>query len=278
MDKSNQILDSITKWAGDEENIRFVALIGSLAAAEQPDRLAGIDLDIFTRDPQRLIDQNGWETQFGEPWLTKWTLDEALFLWNAVYADGLLLAFYIQPMSILAEIQVDLPPYYLPSYRVLVDKDDQAKLLPPAKASQPEKPKPEIFLAVLKQFWLDAYYVVRYLWRGELWRAKHYDWELKQHTLRMLCWHSTSWIGCQAVNIQEGANLRSWVDAETYADLAATFGRFVASDAWRALRETVALFSRLAREVAPRIEATYPAVWEQKFNKLFENLKANPKE
>jgi hypothetical protein len=217
------------------------------------------------------------DAQFGDPWLTKWTFDEDLSLWNAVFDDGLLLAFYIQPMATLEAIQKELPPYYLPTYRVLVDKDNQLANLSPGRAIPPEKPKPEIFLEVLRQFWLDAYFAVRYLWRGELWRTKHYDWELKQHLLRMLCWHSTACTGRHNIAVQEGGQLSAWVDAETYADLAATFGQFPASDAWRALGETVGLFARLAREVAPRIEATYPAEWEQKYRTLFEDLKAHPR-
>jgi aminoglycoside 6-adenylyltransferase len=266
------------KWAEEVEDIRFVALIGSRAYKPDPDRLAGIDLDIFARAPQRLVEENGWAARFGTPWLTRWTFDEDLFLWNAVFDDGLLLAFYIQPMSVLAEIQVELPPYYLPGYQVLVDKDDQAVRLPPARASQPEKPKPAVFLDVLNQFWLDAYFAVRYLWRGELWRTKYYDWRLKQHLLRMLCWHSSACTGQHNANLLEGDRLSDWVDAETYADLAATFGHFPASDAWRALGETVGLFARLAKDVASKIGVTYPADWEQKYNKLFTELKAYPKE
>lgn len=267
------ILNSAIQWTQSDENIRVVILIGSHAHKSDPDRLAGIDLDIFARNPQQVVDANDWESQFGNPWLTKWTFDVDLFLWNAVYDDGLLLSLYIQPMSTLEAIQEDLPPYYLPRYQVLVDKDEQAANLPPGQVSQPQRPKPTIFLEVLQQFWLDAYYSVRYLWRGELWRAKHYDWQLKQHLLRMLCWHSSTCTGLQNINIQEGSHLSEWVDPETYADLAATFGHFPASDAWRALEETIQLFSRLAREVAPKVGITYPVEWEQKYKDLFNNLR-----
>jgi hypothetical protein len=40
----------------------------------------------------------------------------------------------------------------------------------------------------------------------------------------------------------------------------------------------VGLFARLAKDVASKIGVTYPADWEQKYNKLFTELKAYPKE
>jgi aminoglycoside 6-adenylyltransferase len=179
----------------------------------------------------------------------------------------------------LDEIQKGLPPYYLPKYKVLVDKDHVTHRFPKPQPSisQVEKPTAEVFTEVLQQFWLDAYYAARYLWRGELWRTKHYDWELKQNLLRMLSWHATLVHNRPFFSAHEGDHLSDWTDPEVYASLMSTFGRFYPADAWRALDETVKVFAQLAREVAPEIGVDYPENWEAKFMALKEDLKTNPK-
>lgn len=282
MESLNKFLKSIEKWVKEEDNIRVAVLIGSQVQIKKPDRLAGIDLDIFATRPADLIENNAWMARFGEPWLTKLTYDVDLILWNAVYEDGFLLAFYIQPLSILDAIQKELPPYYLPQFKVLVDKDHLTRKFPKPQPSlsHPEKPTPEIFIDVLQQFWLDAYYTARYLWRGELWRTKHYDWELKQSLLLMLSWHAVLVHHKTFFSAHEGDHLSEWVDPDTYTSLMPIFGRFYPADAWRALEETVKVFSQLAKEVAPVIGVNYPDQWEEKFialkEDLKENLKSNP--
>jgi aminoglycoside 6-adenylyltransferase len=280
MESAKKLLKSIEKWVKEEDNIRVAVLIGSHVQKTKPDRLAGIDLDIFANRPADLVKNDAWMTDFGDPWLTRLTDEEDLILWNAVYEDGMLLAFYIQPMTVLNAIQKELPPYYLPQYKVLIDKDHMTRDFPKAQPSlsHPEKPSPEVFTDVLQQFWLDAYYTARYLWRGELWRAKHYDWQLKQNLLRMLSWHATLVHNRTFFSAHEGNHLSEWVDTNTYTSLMPTFGRFYPADTWRALEETVKVFTQLAKEVAPVIGVNYPGQWEDKFMALEEDLKANPKQ
>jgi aminoglycoside 6-adenylyltransferase len=279
MESANKLLKSIEKWVKEEDNIRVAVLIGSRAQKEKPDRLAGIDLDIFAARPADLVEYNAWTANFGNPWLSKFTYEEDLILWNAVYEDGMLLAFYIQPLAVLDAIQKELPPYYLPQYKVLVDKDHLTRDFPKTQPSlsHPEKPSSETFTDVLQQFWLDAYYTARYLWRGELWRTKHYDWQLKQNLLLMLSWHATLVHNRTFFSAHEGDHLSEWVDPDTYTSLMPTFGRLYPADAWRALEETVKVFSQLAREVAPVVGVDYPDQWEDKFMALEEDLKTNPK-
>jgi aminoglycoside 6-adenylyltransferase len=180
---------------------------------------------------------------------------------------------------VLDEIQKELPPYYVPKYKVLVDKDRFTRQFPKPEPtlSQIEKPTPEAFIEVLQQFWLDAYYAARYLWRGELWRTKHYDWDLKQTLLRMLGWHAALVHKKTFFSTHEGNHLSEWTEPGVYASLMPTFGRFYPADAWRALEETVRVFTQLAREVAPVVGVDYPENWEEKFMALKEDLKANPK-
>ncbi len=57
--------------------------------------------------------------------------------------------------------------------------------------------------------------------------------------------------------------MAEWTDPDTWGALFDTFGQFDAASSWRALDATIALFSRLAPEVAARSGCDYPAELER---------------
>lgn len=277
MDVASKHLKAITRWAKQTDPVRVMVLIGPRAQTGKADRLAGIDLDLFVRDPATLAEQAGWLQVLEKPWFAHFDDDEDLLVWKGIYEDGTMIALYIQPLEVLTAIQKQLPPYYLPQYKVLVDKDQQAAQFPKADQTlnSPSVPTPECFQASLAQFWLDAYYAVKYLWREDLWRTKHYDWQMKQRLLQMLGWHALVCEGREGFTVAEGDPLSAWVDPETYTALTTTFGRFDSADSWRALEDTVKLYLRLASAVAEKLGFDDPEDWETKFNALTKDLRAN---
>ena len=127
---TSKLLEASIKWFNDEDNVRAVILIGSRAQKEKTDRLAGIDLDLFVRDPDTLVEETGWLEVFKKPLLTHLDYEEDLVVWRGIFESGLLVALFIQPLTTLTAIQEQLPPYYLPRYKVLVDKDGQTTQFP----------------------------------------------------------------------------------------------------------------------------------------------------
>lgn len=73
----------------------------------------------------------------------------------------------------------------------------------------------------------------------------------------------------------EVERLREWVDSDTYTSLITTFGCLYPADSWRALEETVKLFTRLAKQVAIELAIDYPEQKEQQFTALVKDLIAN---
>jgi aminoglycoside 6-adenylyltransferase len=276
MDQSKQLLDSCITWFTGEDNIRCVILIGSRAQSDETDRMAGIDLDLFVRDPEALIEQAGWLGGLEEPLLTHIDYEGDLIIWRGIFEDGLLLALFIQPLTTLSAIQEDLPPYYLPQYKVLIDKDDQTALFPkPAQDLEaPSQPTPDAFSACLTRFWLKVYFTMKCIWREDLWRAKHYDWQAKQELLQMLGWYATVCEGQKGFTTIEGDQIITWVNSSTYAALENTFGHFDRADSWRALKETIRLFTQLAKAIAAELNFEYPRELETKFNLLMNRLVA----
>jgi len=280
MDTAGKLLKSITKWAKVEDEIRVMVLLGSRVRKSAGDRMSDINLDLFVTDLAVYLEREDWLQLFGTAWLSTVEVEVDLVIRKVVYEDSPMVEFYFQPLEILAAIGEQLPPYYQPYYQVLVDKDKLTGQFSKAKGEipAPESPTPEYIQAVLEQFWLDAYHAVKYLWRGELWRTKHYDWNLKQHLLRMMGWHAVVCRGESNFSVLEGKDLQAWTDPETYTALMTTFGRFYPADSWHALEETVKLFTRLAKDVAGELAVPYPQEWETKFTALAKELVAHPKE
>jgi aminoglycoside 6-adenylyltransferase len=275
---TSKLLEASIKWFIDEDNVRAVILIGSRAQKGEIDRLAGIDLDLFVRDPDTLVEETGWLEVLEKPLLTHLDYEEDLVIWRGIFESGLLVALFIQPLTTLAAIQEQLPPYYLPRYKVLVDKDGQTTQFPkPVKdVSAPAQPTPETFRACLTRFWLKVYFTMKCLWREELWRAKHYAWQVKQEFLQMMGWYAVVCDGRKGFITVEGDQMETWVDTDTYAALRGTFGHFDLSDSWRSLKETISLFTQLAKAVAAELSFDYPEEQEMKFKALINELLANP--
>ncbi len=278
MDRSKRFLESCIKWFSGEDNIRCVILIGSRAQGGETDRMAGIDLDLFVRDPDSLIGKTGWLNVLEKPLLTHVDHEEDLVIWRGIFEDGLLLALFIQPLATLAAIQEDLPPYYLPQYKVLIDKDGQTAHFPkPVQdISTPAQPTPDAFQACLTRFWLEIYFTMKCIWREDLWRAKHYDWQAKQELLQMLGWYAAVCEGQKGFTTIEGDQITTWVNAHTYTALRNTFGHFDRADSWRALKETIRLFTQLAKAIAVKLAFEYPQEQELKFDSLMNRLVADP--
>ena len=278
MDSVVKLFDSCIKWFTEEENVRCVILIGSRAKNGEADRLAGIDLDLFVQDPDALIENAGWLEVLEKPLLIHIDNEEDLVIWRGIFENGLLIALFIQPLTTLAAIQKNLPPYYLPQYKVLVDKDHQTAQFPkPIEGTcSSSQATPEAFQACLTRFWLQVYFTMKCIWRDDLWRAKHYDWQAKQELLQMLGWHAAVCEGQKGFTTIEGDQIITWVNSNTYSALKNTFGHFDREDSWRALEETIHLFTKLAKEIASELSIEYSQEKEKKFNSLLKELAINP--
>ena len=252
MRKPNQIIKDIKKWAKDRPDIRTLILFGSQAQRGKTDALSDIDLGIFVSEPEAFIAKPDWAKNFGAIWLRVSTRHETTTIENILYEDGTLVEFAVHPVDDLADMQEELPNYMQPGYKILVDKDKAAHNLPKAsgQAPTPEPPTNEAYTQTLKSFWMDAYQLAKYLLRDDLWRAKHYDWQLKQHLLAMMGWHALLVRGQAHFTTYEGKRVKQWTDPDTYISLMTIFGRFYPADSWRALEDTIKRFTYLSREVA----------------------------
>ena len=280
MDSPKKLLKNIEKWAKNQEVIRALILSGSRARKEGTDRLSDIYLHIFAEDPSFYAENEDWFQTFGPIWIAALNQDERDTHWEIIYEDGLLVEFFISPTSALEKMEETLPPHLDPGYSVLIDKDKKAKQLPKASGEShpPEKPSKEIFQKTLSDFWLNAYHVAKYLWRRDLWRVKYHDWLLKGNLLEMMGWHSLL-IGKQrSFTTYQGKGLQAWIDPETFTSLMTVFGRFYPADSWRALEDTIKLFTALSEDVGEFLDVDPRLDLYEKFMPFIKDLQSNTPE
>jgi len=277
MNAAQKFIRSFTRWSKSQEDVCALILLGSHAGKGKTDRMSDIDLCLFVAHPADFINQQAWLHQFAPVWVSVIEHEDDRPIIKVIFAPGLMVEISIYSLDALIEMRSALPPYLEPGYEILVDKDKQACNLPKASRTYtpPENPTPEAYLAVTQRFWFNAFNTARYIWRGELWRAKTFDWQLKQDLLQMMGWHAALCRGQANFTTYEGKHLQDWTDPETYAALKAAFGRFDPSDSWLALEETIKIFTRLSKEAAVTLEIDYPQELEANFIDLIADLRAN---
>jgi aminoglycoside 6-adenylyltransferase len=253
-------------WAESRPDIRALVVVGSWARADHPaDPWSDLDLWIFAVDPERYLADLGWVAALGEVSIAFLERHPghplevfALFAEGRTF-NGMFSAHADLPH--LVETRADWG-LLRRGARVLVDKDGLAAglVVPTGAAALPGQPPPlDEFQTVVSAFWYSVFYVARQLRRGELWRVKVRDQELKQRLLWMLECHARATHGWDYDTWFQGRFLPEWADPGALAALDATFGHFNAADSWRALFATMDLFRRLATETATHLGYAYPA-------------------
>lgn len=279
MKRPQQLIKTITQWAKSREDIRALILIGSYAKRGKTDHLSDIDLCFFVADPAAYVDRMGWLHELAPVRLAFSEGEGEQVIVRAMHEGDVMVEYIFMPLSALDAMQERLPLHFEPGYQILVDKDRRARKLPKAGGgyAPPEPPTPEIFINAVHRFWFHAHQVAKYLRRGELWRAKHYDWQLKQQLLHMMGWHAAQ-VGKQSsFTTYEGKRLQEWVEPGTTTALMAAFGRFYPADSWRALDETMKIFTRLAKELAQSMNFRYPQQLQEHLIALIDEMRSNPK-
>ena len=187
-----------------------------------------------------------------------------------MFGEGRQVDFVIHSLDSLrycAENQ-KIPDNFLRGVKVLLDKDHLLDGIIPESFNAPEK-RPlseEMFTKLVNLFWFGALYIAKQILRDELWVAKARDNELKSVLLQMIEWHEQVIHGLDYDTWHAGRFICEWASEETLAELQSIFGHFDQKDSWEALQSTITLFSRLAQDIANRMQYGYPNDLEECVN------------
>jgi len=180
------------------------------------------------------------------------------------YEDGLKIDFSLWPVELLQQIAADprLPDELDAGYQVLLDKDQLTQGLKPPTYSAyiPQPPTEAQYQETLENFFLDATYVAKLLWRDDVMAAKHLlDELMKQEHLRpMLEWRIELEHQWSVKPGPYGRRLKQWLPPALWSELERTYTGAELEANWAALFATLALMRRVAQEVGERLGYHYP--------------------
>lgn len=239
------MLEDVVAWASSQDNVRLAVLTGSLVRRpEEVDSLSDLDIELYVRDPRRLLETEGWYRRFGEVLAVEELENEGWHPTRLVYYVDGKIDFMIGPMTAL-EDGVE----YSRGFRVLLDKDGSGERLR-ARPTTARPPTPAEFQMCVDWLSAAAIMTAKSIVRDEPWMAKIRDRDLKDELLRMIEWDHRSRYGWEFDTWHLGVGLRRWMDGDVQTSLERCWGRFSSSDTTAALRASVDLFEHLGRRTA----------------------------
>jgi aminoglycoside 6-adenylyltransferase len=278
MHQPGDVLAHLQAWADGQDAVRAMLLTSTRAIPHATvDRLSDYDVILAVRDIRPYYEDRSWLQAFGEVLVGYWDPIHAAEEYgiqqfgNVIqYVDGLKIDFTLWPVDLLQRITREpaLPAELDAGYLVLRDKDGlTAGMQPPTYSAYiPTRPSEETYQKVVEDFFSDAPYVAKCLWRGELLPLKWcLDYDMKHLFLRqMLEW----WIECaQGWSVPTGAlgkGLKKHLPPARWAQLENTYVGAKTEDNWNALLRTLELFGWAAREVGVQLHYVYPEDLDQR--------------
>lgn len=278
MDTDNatmDVLERLTEWAMQHTLVRALVLESSRAVDQAPlDALSDYDVLLVVSDMRPFIEDDTWLSAYGTPIVTfsnslsDWEADS--YIRMALYEDHTKIDYILCPLEVMREIveRQQLPDLLDWGYRVLLDKDGVTAELPaPTRTAYvPARPTEREYQALVEEFWWEATYVAKNLWRDDLMFARYNLDVVMRHDLllRMLEWrveidHHWTWKPGIV-----GRGLKRHLPADIWSELETTWAGADIAENWRALFAITALFRRVAGEVGDAVGYAYPHALDER--------------
>lgn len=269
---TSDILRQLIEWAEPQDLIRAMLLTSTRTNPHAPvDAFSDYDVVLVVRDIHPFHAKRAWLEHFGrvlvlyqDPIQADSDYGLERFANVTQYESGLKIDFTLWPVELLWQI-ADGPKLPLDldvGYTVLLDKDHLTdRLQPPTyRAYIPTPPSDEEYQTEVEVFLSDACYVAKHLWRDELLPAKYsLDEVMKQKYLReMLEWKMEIAHGWSVKTGTLGKGLKKQLPPDIWAEVESTYVGAGLEENWEALFKTIALYRRVAIEVADALGFAYP--------------------
>jgi len=268
-----EVLTQFNKWAQSNDLIR-AAVLTSLRVDPKgvTDFLSDYDIELYVADLEPFRKDDEWLSVFG-PIMVRWplkprsTFDEKRLTRLVLFKDGVRIDFQITDKT---EIE---PDAYDDGYRILLDKDDLTIGLNDPTFSKHiiKKPSREEYDIFVHEFWWNATYVPKYLWRDELPFAKSVLGQtVRDKYLRTVI----EWfIGLQhdwSVNTGLcGKWFKHYLDAETWSEFESTYAGADIEENWQSFFKAISLFRKLGKTVGRSLGYDYPTQLDQEMTDYY---------
>lgn len=262
MRTKSEVLSHFKEWAKKNELIRAAVLTSSRVLPDSHiDFLSDYDIELYVSDISTFEQNDDWLKVFG-PIMVRWpfkprsTGKQNWITRLVLFKDGVRIDFQITN-------QFDIKPdTYDNGYKVLIDKDNIVTGLAKPTFSQYiiKKPSKEEYETLVNEFWWDAYYVPKYLWREELPFVKY----MLDYILRYLFLHKIiEWfIGMQNNwSVDTGAcgkKFKRYLDSKTWSEFEETYVGADLEQNWKAFFRATDFFRKIAKQVGENLGYEYP--------------------
>lgn len=284
-DREQEALEQFVEWGQQRDSVRAILLTSSRARSSGPvDLFSDFDLILVVTNIAPFFNERTWLEEFGpvlalyrDPILQDGNFQRSAFVTQ--YENGLKVDFTLWPVELLQRVVADpkLPEEFDAGYRVLLDKDNLTDgLKPPTyKGYIPTPPTESDYQKSIEEFFLDATYVAKFLWRDDLIAAKHLlDHFIKQeHLIPTLVWRMEIDHQWSVKPGLYGQRLKRWLRPDLWAELESTYTGAGLEANWEALFRTLTLFRRVAIEVGELMGYAYPHNLDQRVNAYLQKVK-----
>jgi aminoglycoside 6-adenylyltransferase len=275
--QEDEVIRHLLQWANQQDAIRAMLMTSTRAIPNATvDPLSDYDIILVVPDIHPFHRDRSWLQAFGHVLVSYW---DPILQWPAgnfnyfgsviYFQDGRHIDFTLWPVALLQQIAAapTLPDELDAGYRILLDKDNLTAGLqaPTYRSYIPTPPTAETFQRMVEEFFSDAPYVAKCLWRDELLPAKWcLDYDMKHVYLRpMVEWYMEidhSWAMKTGVL---GRGLKKQLPPALWSQLESSYAGASIEDNWAALLQTMALFRQVATAVAAHLGYTYPLAMDE---------------
>ena len=277
MRTEEEILAQFDEWAQGNNLIRAAVLTSSRVDPERTiDFLSDYDIELYVADIGPFQKDDAWLSPLG-PIMVRWplrprsTFDEKLITRLVLFKDGVRIDFQITDQTRIE------PNAYDSRYRVLLDKDNLTVDLNDPTFSEYliKRPSREEYDTLVHEFWWNATYVPKCLWRDELSFAKSMlGQSIRDEYLRTVI----EWfIGLQydwSVNTGVcGRWFKRYLDAEIWSEFESTYAGAEIEENWRAFFKAIALFRKLGKTVGSSLGYDYPTQLDQEMTDYYSSIR-----
>ena len=281
----DEIIHRLVHWAEGQASIRAMLLTSSRAVPNALlDAFSDYDIVLVVTEVRPFYADDSWLEDFGKvlvvyrnPLRLEYGLEQ--FGRVTLYEDGTKIDYTVLSVAWLRRILEDskLPDELDAGYAVLLDKDQLTGRLksPTYTAYIPNPPTQAEYQSAIEEFWSEAPYVAKNLWRDELIFAKYnLEYVMKFEKLgHMLVWRMEidhDWSVKPGVY---GRGLKKRLNSEIWSELETTFVGAGTDENWQALFNTIELFRKVAIEVGDHLGYAYPFDLDQRVLKYLWKVK-----
>ncbi len=279
--QQNEVYQKLKNWAQNNNNVRAMILTSSrVDPKSKPDVFSDYDIELYVSDIEPFLNDE-W-LKFFDKIMVCWPLKPiSTFDKNRITR---LVHFKNRnriDFQITAQKQTK-PITYDSGYQILIDKDGIEKQIkkPTYKEHIITKPSKEEFLTLVNDFFWDATYIAKNLWREELFYAKFmFDSVIRfEYFEKMIEWYIAMQHNWEISTNKHGRYFKRYLEPKEWKEIEKTFAGADNENNWQAFFKTIELFSSMAKKVAKGLDYDYPEKIDSEITKYCHEAKTIEKE